>query len=196
MAWKSWTSFLGSHWTYTQQNTDSCGPCSVMMMIRKRTNMAVSEQDAFLAYDSYGNPTEYSNPAGLTIKEYHGTIYTSADRLARTIRTLIGNAKSFDASTNHVGQLIRASLRKGEPLIGLVSWRGGGGHFVMLDAGGSWNGVYYAAACDPWDGAVRLVAIGDTGPVNYRPDYPETIKNQGAQGANVGNGYFNGWVVR
>ena len=192
--WQSHSSFLGNHWIYTQRNSDSCGPSCVMMMIRKRTNMVIKEKDAFLAYDSYGNPTEYSNPRGVVIREYFGDEYTSADRLARTIRTLVGNARHDCTDVNSVGTLIKSGLKNG-PVIGLVSWRGGGGHFVMLDAGGVRKGQFYAAACDPWDGAMRLVPIGDSGPVNYMPDYPDTIKVQGRNTGGKATGFFNGWIV-
>jgi hypothetical protein len=80
-------------------------------------------------------------------------------------------------------------------MIGLVSWRGGGGHFVMIDGGGSWNGQYYVSACDPWDGAVRLIPLAQSGPINYAPDYPDTIKVQGQMGGGKSNGFFNGWFV-
>ena len=193
--WKSVTSFLGTHWTYTQQNSDSCGPSCVMMMIRKRTNVVISENDAFLAYDSYGNPDNYSNPEGEVIREYDGQVYTEAERLARTIRTLIGKATVHNVNVNNVGKLIKSSLRNG-PLIGLVSWRGGGGHFVVIDYGGIKKGRFYATVCDPWDGNVRLVPIGATGPVDYLPDYPATKKlHHKKSSGGLQTGYFNGWVV-
>jgi hypothetical protein len=165
-----------------------------MMMIRKRTKMIINEQDAFLAYDSYGNDALYSNPDGVVIREYHGDQYTSANRLARTIRTLIGNAKHRNVGVNDVGRLIKLTVQT-NPMIGLVSWNGGGGHFVMLDNGGTWNGQFYVSACDPWDGEVRLVPIPDSGLFRYAPDYPETIKVQGNMAGGQSSGYFNGWVV-
>ena len=168
-----------------------------MMTIRKLTNVVLTEQEAFLAYDSYGNPAEYSNPGGVVIREYDGSVYTFADRLARTLRNLIGNAKAFNASSQHVGKLIKSSLGKGFPMIGLVSWSGGGGHFVLIDGGKAWsNGTYYMSVCDPWDGELRLVALPSSGPVTYTPDYPALIKNQGSVAGGASNGTFNGWVVK
>jgi hypothetical protein len=193
--WQSYSSFLGNHWTYVQENSDSCGPSCVMMMIRKRTNMVIDEKDAFLAYDSYGNDAEYDNPDGEVIREYDGSVYTNADRLARTIRTLIGNAKDHWTDVNKVGKRIKAALRNG-PLIGLVTWRPGGGHFVMIDAGGkNAKGQFLASVCDPWDGAMRLIPIADSGPIDYMPKYPATRKAQGKRPGGAQSGYFNGWLV-
>ena len=42
---------------------------------------------------------------------------------------------------------------------------------------------------------MRLVPIGDSGPVNYMPDYPDTIKVQGRNTGGKATGFFNGWIV-
>lgn len=45
------------------------------------------------------------------------------------------------------------------PIIVLVSWSGGGGHWVLIDTVRTFNGKKYATVCDPWDSNVHVTRL-------------------------------------
>ena len=90
-----------------------------------------------------------------------------------------------------------------KPVIGLVNWSGGGGHFVLIDKITMMDKHLKMCVCDPWDGCVHVIGAPLGGAMPYRPTYGFSEKTSlvggvatgFTAGGNHSIGDFNGWLV-
>lgn len=210
MAWFTrFTRFGDVHFVYSQEQNNSCGIACVLMCVFK-LNKLVPGRQALLyerrIYDVYGAVS------GAT---YDGSAYTYTNHLARTLNRLncgaweeklVGPVKVPKAIVNSTGVdpvglgPLASVVRSRDPIIVLVNWTGGGGHFVVTDTVNKTGGKLYASICDPWDGDVHVhefalnKAFSYVGaPMPFSWDLGGTRHDYSSGG---GPGALNGWVVR
>jgi hypothetical protein len=97
-------------------------------------------------------------------------------------------------------QAVIDATANGCPVMGSITWDGGGGHAVCIDETHGWIGSSYLCVCDPWDGELRLIKATAGNAVKYDgSDKPVSISfggNRHDYPAGNNKGTFNGWITR
>ncbi len=138
--------------------------------------------------------------ARVTGKPYNGHEYTFATKLKNVLNELnIGTWKAEAVNQTALADKIATVSPDcgGAPAILLVNWRAGGGHFVVCDLFRKNSDGMVADVCDPWDGAVRTIALVSGQPVTYLAQ-PESGIDFGQSHRNYGSGNsgsMNGWII-
>lgn len=218
MAWFTrFTRFGDSHIVYAQEEENSCGIASVMMVVFKINKLRPGrqaihrEEEIYRVYDRHWQRA-YPGRRGGT--PYDGSIYTYASVLASTLNDLncgrwearnLGEGNVAQAIVDSVGTDIVGTspivnaLTRGTPIILLTKWWVGGGHFVVVDTVNNFLGTLYASVCDPWDGNVHITRFETGQPFHYEASTPRFSWDAGGtrhEYAGSAGSTVRGWVVR
>ena len=203
MSWFRRTTALATRMVYGQQAKDSCGIASVIMvnyLVKKAALSPYLEANRLSgAYDdTYRSERDvdaaYSQVAGFT---YNGTQDTNTELLAAVLNKLnIGTWRQLFISPTDISNRISNSCAgpRRVPIIVLVKWRSGPGHFVVCDAASQSVIGVRADFCDPWDASVHTLNIRRGEPLIY------SAQKEAATSAHyyydkVQKADFSGWVV-
>ncbi len=166
MAWFSRFSRFGDfHWVFGQESTIACGvACAIMAVFKinklKPGSKAVYDEKQIvdLATKLFGpNPlgaAGLNNPQMLRLLNHadlkmggwkFGTLPPGS--VPQKIIDVVG-------VTSRIGPTVDV-----KPMILGVDWKGGGGHWVVVDTVREFMGKRYATVCDPWDANVHMVPI-------------------------------------
>ena len=218
MAWfLRFTRFVSVHAVYAQENENSCGIASVIMVNFKLkkdlilsaastasipyVGPAIAKKLTGAALDSAiaAEKEVYKIYGNVSGKTYDGSVYTFADELAKTLNKLgIGNWEAKFVGETSVAQAVLDSVTKEVPIIMLTNWDVGGGHFVVCDEVNG-SDPSYASVCDPWDGDVHVVKFKKGETFRYLAEKQLLSWDIGGirhEYATASGGKMNGWVVR
>ncbi len=214
--------FATAHAVYSQEKPNSCGPsCLIMTNFKLKkglmfaglaasANVSVvpvvgsylgnTLSQASLDYAVKTEPVVYdiyAKQAGLA--SYDGTAYSDCAFFPKVLAELgLGQWEAFWAGQAGVAQAAIDAVKKGAPVIILISWGGGGAHFVCIDDIFEVLGTTYAAVCDPGDGELHIVTLKPGANFDY-------VAGDAPISASVGEHYTypagqtgtaNGWIVR
>jgi hypothetical protein len=176
MSWFRRATPLATRMVYGQQAKNSCGIASVIMvnyLVKKAGLSPYLEANRLSgAYDdTYRSERDvdaaYSQVAGFT---YNGTQDTNTELLTAVLNKLnIGQWRQLSISSNDISNKISNSCvgPRRVPIILLVNWRSGGGHFVVCDAAAQSEIGVRADFCDPWDASFHTLNIRRGEPLTY-----------------------------
>lgn len=194
--------FLDAHLVYSQHAPASCGIASVMMCAFKVNKLTPGQNSIYKEQEVYKT---YSAVSGT---KYDGNAPSHVAQLANTLDELtpgtwqanwVGSAGVASVLADHCGYAGVGPTVRSSPVIVLVGWKGGGGHFVVVDSLRYVGGITYATICDPWDGQLRVMPIEPGSNFNYRTvdtlhwDLEGQAEHQYTSSND--NGIGNGWVV-
>jgi hypothetical protein len=192
---------------WCQERDNACGPSCMIMAYQRITNEKPQDESLFYeAYNLYGNDTK-AVADGADSRITSGFEYTYATNLATAMSKFIGKATAKSYGRENVAQTIFSGVmghKTLKPVIGLVNWSGGGGHFVLIDKITMHGKHMEMCVCDPWDGCVHVIGAPLGGAMPYRPTYGTSVKTTLGPGANPVNiqtggnrsvGDFNGWLI-
>jgi len=198
MAWFArFTRFGQAHMCYAQEQSDSCGiASSIMVNFKLKSGSIGLSSFAKALFPSQGEiigkllGSDSKNTAVKAEKEvykmvgptYKGTTGTTGDQVERILNKLnIGIWKGYDRfDTTKIGAEIISAYKNGWPVIIGNSWYkgpshtklAGGGHWVVVDGVNKWNGTLYASICDPLTGNVHVTPFEVGKPFQYDPSNP------------------------
>lgn len=158
MVWFTrFTRFADAHLVYGQERGLSCGPASVVMCVAKIKKLSApgaiqSEAEVRAAYAAdYNVSADFLSNVAF------------ASKLAETLNKLqcgtwASEAYNYDRLVNSVGvsSAFSGPIANVNPVILLIKWTRGGGHFVVVDTIREFGGSMYATVCDPWDADVHV----------------------------------------
>jgi hypothetical protein len=203
MAWFPRITRLGTHMVYGQQAQDSCGIACVIMVnyLMKKWELPLTLSSPVrqeFVRDVFRSESEidaaYSKVVGYP---YNGSSPTYAGQLASVLNELnIGHWQALNLSAKKVPNMILSSCfgAQGAPVIALVNWRDGGGHFVVCDMTGRIGGQTCADFCDPYDTAVHTLRIARDQAINYQVHKESSTSAHLYWQAND-SGPMDGWVI-
>ena len=214
MAWFVRSSRNGVHMVYGQQASNSCGIACVMMVNfkMKKWRLAASLSSApagIAALPSIGfnvasaiklESQVYTAYTKVTGKKYDGTADTFAEELPKVLNNLgIGTWIAECYAPEDLSAVIMNCVGgpDGAPVIVLVGWHSGGGHFVVCDTVVRSGSEVFADVCDPWDTAVRTVRLTSEFAVGYDANKATDLIDLGRKhNDHHGNwGAMNGWII-
>lgn len=198
MAWFArFTRFGQAHMCYAQEQSDSCGiASSIMVNFKLKSGSIGLSSYAKALFPSQGEiigkllGQDAPNTAlkaeaevyKMVSKTYDGKVGTTGDQVEKVLNKLkIGRWKGYDRyDTSKIGAEIIAAYRNGWPTIIGNSWYkdsghsklAGGGHWVVVDGINKWNGTLYASICDPITGNVHITPFEVGKPFVYDPTNP------------------------
>jgi hypothetical protein len=215
------TRFASLHAVYAQEQKNSCGIASVMMVNFKEKKGLIAAAASTAAIPIVGSAiapaltkaalksaiaveTEvYKAYAEVSGKAYDGSAYTYTDDLAKVLNKLgIGTWEDKFVGENSVAGAVLDSLTGGSehPIILLTNWKAdGGGHFVVCDEVHDFMGTKYACICDPWNGDVVITSFKRGEAFNYTAKDPFGSWDLGGKKHSYAapqESKMNGWVVR
>lgn len=208
MAWSTVKCELGHvHELWCQERDNACGPSCMMMAYQRVTQTKPDDESLFYeAYNMYGNDTA-AVAGGDESRVTSGFEYTYADHLASAMSKFVGKASAKNVGHGNVAESVFGAMmghKTPKPVIGLVNWSGGGGHFVLMDKITMMDKHLKMCVCDPWDGCVHVIGAPLGGAMPYRPTYGHSQKTTlvpgvGPVGFTAGGnhsiGDFNGWLI-
>ena len=166
MAWFSRITRFGDvHWVFGQEREISCGVACAIMAAFKINKLvpgtkAIFDEDTVLekAVGLLGpNPLGASglSTAKLVQLLNHPDLKMPGWRheqlapgaVPRKLIDIIGVTNGFGLTINS------------KPAVVGIDWKGGGGHWVLVDSIRSLIGKKYATVCDPWDANVHVTSL-------------------------------------
>ena len=147
MPWKTVKCDLGhTHDVWCQDRGDACGPSCMIMAYQRIWKKKPNDESLFYeAYNLYGNDNRQVASGASPHRVTNGFEYTFANNLASAMSKFISKSKAQNVGENNVGTKIRSSLLgsgAAKPVIALVNWKDGGGHFVLIDRVSVSNNIY------------------------------------------------------
>ena len=215
MAWFVRSSRNGVHMVYGQQAGKSCGIACVMMVNfkMKKWQLAASLSSApagIAALPGIGynvasaiklESQVYAAYGKATGKKYDGSADTFATQLPKVLNNLgIGVWTAECYADRDLADTIIGSVGGADPapVILLVHWLNGGGHFVVCDTVVRAGAQTFMDICDPWDTAVRTVQITSGTPIAYDVNRATDLIDLGQshKDHNASAGDMDGWIIR
>jgi hypothetical protein len=212
--------FAELHVVYSQQAENSCGIACVIMVNFKLKKWMLPAAYATGAIPVFGPIVQpiasrlalesavkaekevYAAYAKVSGAPYDGSAYSYADVLPKVLNELgIGVWRSACLSATAIADKIIANFSGGNdvPMILLLHWTDGGGHFVCCDGVTKSGGNIYANICDPWDGQVRTPQVTKGQAANYAADDPgfhiDFFQSHHDYAAGGKSGAMDGWVI-
>lgn len=201
--------FQSHHIVYAQENQNSCGMACIRMVVFKVNKLVPNKGAIHTEKQIYKAYSDASNT------NYNGSAYSDAIFFPKVLNKLNCGSWKCEYYTDVSSQIIKSvgtdyvgfgtvgdvvnTVRRGSPVILLVSWSTSGAHFVVIDTVYNLAGVLYAAVCDPWDGNIHLTRFEAGKPFNY---VGKTIPFSLDVGSGTRNNYSspstgsgNGWLV-
>lgn len=175
MAWFSRVSRFGDvHMVFGQERRISCGVACVIMAAFKINKLApgtkalFSEDDVLAKATAMFGPNPlgtggFNNPQILQVLN-HPDLKMPGWTLRRLQPAQVPHkiVKKVGV-TDGFGPTITV-----KPMIVGVDWKGGGGHWVLIDTVRTAFGKKYATVCDPWDANVHVVPLERNQTFKYR----------------------------
>lgn len=202
------------HKIWTQERDNACGPSCMMMAYERVMGSAPADEKLFYqAYNLYGSDNEAVARGRVPARTTSGFEYTYANTLADAMSKFIGKATARNVGRGNVAESVFAAMmghQKPKPVIGLVNWSGGGGHFVLIDKITMQEKFLQMCVCDPWDGDVHVIGAPLGGAMPYRTTHGPSQHTTLQPGRGVGPaavptafaspggravGAFNGWLI-
>lgn len=140
-------------------------------------------------------PEIYKIYSDVTGSIYDGSTYTYASDFPEVLRRIgLSGWECVTLKPTEVFDAVKKATDAGNPVIALVDWNDGGGHFTVIDQvhpGG------YVCVCDPWDGELRLTKGSSGNVLNYDSTGSVWSFSLGGNRHTGGNkGSYGGWLVR
>jgi hypothetical protein len=174
MAWFSrFTRFGDMHWVFGQEHSISCGVACVIMAAYKINKLWPGVKSTFTEKDilqmaaalfgqnplgnsglNGGQMIQLLNHSSLRMGGWSFSSLPPGDVPAQIVRKV--------GTIGFLGPTVFA-----KPIIALVNWSGGGGHWVLIDSVREFFGQKYATVCDPWDANVHVVPMKLNASFNY-----------------------------
>lgn len=174
MPWFSrFTRFGDVHLVFGQERTISCGLACIIMAAFKINKLepgkkALYDEDGILA-----TAVKVLGPNPL------GTAGLNNPQMVQLLNDPFLKMPGWNLSTLSQTQVTDKIIKEVKvesglgpsvqvtPVIVGVDWKGGGGHWVLIDTVRSVLGKLYATVCDPWDGSVHVVPLKKGDSFNY-----------------------------
>lgn len=173
MAWFSRITRFGDvHMVFGQEQTISCGVACVIMAafkinkIRPGSKAIFSEADILARATALLGPNPlggagFSNPQIVQVLN-HPDLKMPGWRLSTLPQNDVAGKIVQEVGTTGLGPTVFV-----RPVIVGIDWRGGGGHWVVVDTVRTFMGKKYATICDPWDANVHVVPLQENSTFNY-----------------------------
>jgi hypothetical protein len=220
MSWFLRVSKFGElHVVYSQEAEQSCGLACVIMTNFKMKKWMLEGAMVAGAVPGIGPivgpiASKYARDSAIKAEKevykayakvsgqpYNGSTTTNATILPKVLNELgIGTWTSTCLSATAIADSIKTNFSgsTGAPMILLLHWTSGSGHFVVCDSVSKSGGDVYANICDPWDGQVRTPKLSSGQETTYTTDAPgfhvdffQTHHDY----AKVDVGKADGWVI-
>ncbi|AGA27358.1 hypothetical protein [Singulisphaera acidiphila] len=166
MAWFSRVSRFGDvHWVFGQEQQISCGVACVIMAAFKINKIAPGTKALFSEADILAKATAmfgpnplgtagFNNPQILQMLN-HADLKMTGWNFKRLAKPDVPDKIIQEVGvTSGFGVVISV-----KPMIVGIDWKGGGGHWVVVDTVRTFMGKKYATVCDPWDANLHIVPL-------------------------------------
>ena len=213
------TRFASIHAVYGQEQKNSCGIASVMMVNFKLKKDLIAGAASTVSIPVIGPAiapvlTQAALKSAVAVEKevykaysdvsgsaYDGSAYTFTDDLAKVLNKLgIGTWEDKMIGEAGVAGAVLDSMDNDAPIILLTNWKAdGGGHFVVCDQVHNFMGTNYACICDPWNGDVVLTEFKRGEVFNYTARDPFGSWDIGGTKHSYAapkESKMNGWIVR
>ncbi len=174
MAWFTrFTRFGDAHFVFGQERQISCGLACVIMAAFKINKLKPKVKAMYDENDILAKAVSLFGPNPL------GTGGLNNPKMVQLLNEPSLNMTGWQLSTLSQNQVTDKIIKEVKveqgfgptvnvtPVIVGVDWKGGGGHWVLVDTVRSVLGKLYATVCDPWDASVHVVPLKKGTSFNY-----------------------------